>query len=146
LEVESYGETPATIVNVMIEGRGPPGRHIRRIWGAIVATDRLIVAGDMNARSELWNPRRARRSNTGFWEGLIEPNQLVIWNSEEPTRSGPGAGNHSIIVLTLSTANVSLNWSIAGEENATGSDHEVIVCEVLGARGREPQTSKLVTG
>jgi hypothetical protein len=32
LEVESYGETPVTIVNVMIEGRGTPGRHTRRIW------------------------------------------------------------------------------------------------------------------
>jgi hypothetical protein len=45
-----------------------------------------------------------------------------VWNSEE-TRVG--AYNHSIINLTLSIPNVELNCSVAKEEKATGSDHEV---------------------
>jgi hypothetical protein len=38
---------------------------------------------------------------------------------------GPGAENHSIIDLTLSSPNVELNWYLLGEE-ATGSDYELI--------------------
>ena len=43
-----------------------------------------------------------------------------------------GADNHPITDLTFTTPNVALNWSIAEEEAATGSDHEVIGWEVLG--------------
>jgi len=42
-----------------------------------------------------------------------------------------GGNNHSIIDLTLTSASIELNWCIDSEE-ATGSDHEVIVWEVLG--------------
>ena len=45
---------------------------------------------------------------------------------------GPGANNHSIIVLTLSSPSVELNWCLLVGD-ATGSDHEVIEWEVLGA-------------
>ena len=53
-----------------------------------------------------------------------------MWNTEEATRLG--GPNHSIIDLTLSSPNVEVNWSIAREKDTTGSDHEVIVWEVLG--------------
>jgi len=39
---------------------------------------------------------------------------------------GPGAMNHSVIDLTLSSPNMELNWYLLDEE-ATGSDHEVIM-------------------
>jgi hypothetical protein len=79
---------------------------------------RTIVAGDMNAYSRVWNVRvsnTVNRSNALFWENLIENNDLTIWNTEEATRSGRGATNHSIIDLTLSTGNLEVNWAIAGE-------------------------------
>jgi hypothetical protein len=54
----------------------------------------------------------------------------VLWNTEDATRRG--GTNHSIIDLTSSSPNVELNWSIAEEEDTTGSDHEIIVGEILG--------------
>jgi hypothetical protein len=60
---------------------------------------------------------------------------LVVWNTEEATRLG--GPNYSIIDLTLFSPNMELNWSIAEEKDATGSNHEVIVWEIhgLGALG-----------
>ena len=58
---------------------------------------------------------------------------------------GPGAMNHSIIDLTLSSPNMDLNWCLLGEE-ATGSDHEVIVCDVLGSPHPTDITSIETTG
>jgi len=67
----------------------------------------------------------------------------VVWNTEEATRLG--GPNHSIIDLTLSSPNVELNWSIAGEKDTIGSDYEVIVREVLG-QGAVGGVSKDTTG
>ena len=110
---------------------------------------RTIVAGDMNAHSRMWNARvsnTVNRSNATFWEGLIENNALTIWNTEDATRLGKGATNHSIIDLTLSTRNLELNWAIAEEEEATGSDHETIIWEVLGCGTSNSGTSAETTG
>ena len=90
----------------------------------------MIIAGDMNAHSTVWNGRATGQKNAVFWEKLIEEEVLVVWNTEEATRLG--SPNHSIIDLTLSLPNVELNWRIAGEKDTTGSDHEVLVWEVLG--------------
>jgi hypothetical protein len=80
---------------------------------------------DMNAYSSVWNPRANKRRNATFWEDLIERFGLVIWNSEQGTRSGSGSEAVTIIVLTISTPGVTLNWYLLRGE-ATGSDHEVI--------------------
>jgi len=39
-----------------------------------------------------------------------------------------------------------VTWSIAKEEEATGSDHEVIVWEVLGGKSDGRETSMVTTG
>jgi hypothetical protein len=84
----------------------------------------------MNVHSTVWNGRAKGRKNAVFWEELIEQEELVVWNTEDATRLG--GTNHSFIDLTLSSPNLELNWSIAKDKEATGSDHEVIVWEILG--------------
>jgi hypothetical protein len=78
----------------------------------------------------VWNGRATGRRNAALWEEVIEDKDLVVWNTEDATRLG--GTNHSNIDLTLSSPNMELNRSIAGDEDATGSDHEVIVWEILG--------------
>jgi len=56
-----------------------------------------------------------------------------------------GGDNHSIIDLMLTSPSVELNWSIDSEE-VTGSDHEVILWEVLGGIRCSRDTSKEITG
>jgi len=91
----------------------------------------LIIAGDINAHSPMWNSRCQRRSHyTGFWENLFE--ELVIWNEEEATRHSSNARNHSIIDVTASTPGIELERAIGGAEEATGSDHEVLFWRLLG--------------
>jgi len=73
----------------------------------------------------------ADNKNLTFWERLITEEDLFVRNTEEVMRMGPGAMNHCIIDLTLSSPNMDLIWCLLVEE-ATGSDHEVIAWEVLG--------------
>jgi len=104
---------------------------------------RVIITGDMNTHSVVWNPRTARPRNNTFWEQLIQDNDLVIWNSEEEMKMGAGAEIHSIIDLTLSAPKVEFNWSIGP---ATGSDHELLQWKVLGAPRLVDATSTATTG
>jgi hypothetical protein len=68
----------------------------------------------------------------------------LVWNTENAIRMG--GRNHSIIDLTLSSPNVELNWSIAEDKDATRSDHEVIVWEILGQGAVVGGISKDTTG
>jgi len=99
---------------------------------------RVIVAGDMNAHSPMWDGRAAKRQNDAFWEQLIVTYGLTIHNSEEATRSGANAVCHSIIDLTLSKGDVDLQWSVSHEDNSAGLDHEILVWEVVEEGWREP--------
>ena len=111
--------------------------------GEIARYKRVIVAGDMNAHSKMWNPRTTRPRNNTFWEQLIQEHDLVVWNSEGETRMGAGAEIHSIIYLTLSSQEVVFNWNMGP---ATGSDHELLHWEVLGAASLGDATSTAMTG
>jgi len=57
---------------------------------------------------------------------------MEIWNSEEPTRlpDDPTSDLISIIDITASRGDISIEWAITGEEHETGSDHQLIVWEV----------------
>jgi len=128
------------------EGRNEANRPAQRAaWGEIAKHWRVIVARDMNAHCKMWNPKATYSKNHTFWEQLITEENVFVWNNEEATRMGPGAMNHSIIDLTLSSPNMDLNWCLLGEE-ATGSDHEVIVCDVLGSPHPTDITSTETTG
>jgi hypothetical protein len=108
-------------------------RQVQRAnWDAIAQSARMIVMGDVNAHSTVWNGRATGRRNAGFGEKLTEDKVLVEWNTEDAAKLA--GTNHSIIDLTLSSPNLELNWSIAEEKDATVSDHEVLVWEALGER------------
>jgi hypothetical protein len=129
------GKEAVTLVNVydQVCGRERPAQQAD--WGKIMGgSKKVVVAGDMNAHGKLWSPRAKKRRNATFWEGMIEKFGMVVWNSEKGTRSGPGTDSVSIIDLTLSSQGATLNWSLL-EEEATGSDHEVICWEILGSQG-----------
>ena len=103
-----------------------------RSWSRLLRS-RCIIAGDMNAHSRMWNARAGRtKGNARFWEGIVEDFECRIWNTEEETRWGLNAANHSIIDLTLPIGDVELNWFITGDEHHTGSDHAAIGWEILG--------------
>jgi hypothetical protein len=114
-------------------------------WREITSRRRVIIAGDMNTHSKVWNPSAYRSRSHDFWEMLIEKEDLVVWNSEEVTRIGPTPMNHSIIDLTISSPNMELNWCLLRDE-ATGSDHEVIAWDVLGTPHQRVDTSMEPTG
>ena len=107
IEITPPGTPTITIANVYDQWRdvGRPAQHAD--WGAIAKSARVIIAGDMNAHSTVWNGRVTGWKNAIFWEKLIEEEVLVMWNTEQATRLG--GPNHSIIDLTLSSPNVELN-------------------------------------
>jgi len=146
LEVTREGREKVVLVNVYDQRPQVGQKRLAQQadWEAIMAGGRVVIAGDMNAHSQKWNPRATKRRNATFWEDLIEKHELVIWNSEEGTRAGPGANGTSIIDLTLSTPAITLNWSLL-EGEASGSDHEVILWEIIEG-GEKGGQSRVVTG
>ena len=147
VEVAAPGVGPVVIVNVY--DRHTTSESIRpaqkAAWGELARHRRVVIAGDMNAHSKVWNPKTMRPRNNVFWEKLISEHGLSVWNTEEETRMGVGADIHSIIDLTLSSQEVDLRWSIVREQ-ATGSDHKVIGWEIVGAEGPSQDTSGEMTG
>ena len=114
----------ANVYNQRYAGEGPAQRAK---WGEIAKQKQIIIAGDMNAHSEMWNPRAKYRRNATFWEDLIERENLFIWNNEEAARCGLAANNHSIIDRTLSSPNLDLDRNILSDQ-AAGSDHKLRPC------------------
>ena len=147
IEVSPPGGEAIIIANVYDQHEGSEANRPaqRAAWTEIVRHERVIVAGDMNAHSKMWNPMTTRNRNHIFWEQLIRKEALFIWNTEEATRMGSGAELHSIIDLTLSSPNLDLNWCLLGEE-ATGSDHELIAWGVLGNPDPRADTNAETTG
>jgi len=147
VEVVLPGGDTIVIANVYDRHEGSESKRPAQEaqWGEITKQRRVIIAGVMNAHSKLWNPRLTRSRNNVFWERLIQEKDLLVWNTGEATRMGPGAMNHSVINLTLSSPNMELNWCLLDEE-ATRSDHEVIMWEVLGNPHPKPDMSTETTG
>jgi len=147
VEVTLLGGDAIVIANTYDQHEGSETNRPaqRAAWTEIARHRRVIIAGDMNTHSKVWNPRATRSRNHTFWERLIEEEDLFVWNTDEATRMGPGAENHSIIDLTLSSPNMELNWCLLGEE-ATESDHELIAWEVLGTPDPRADTSMETTG
>ena len=109
VEVVIPGGETIVIANVYDQWYASERPAQKAKWGEIAQQKRVIIAGDVNAHSEMWNPRVNRRRNAAFWEKLIEEEELFVWNSDEATRSGPNASNHSNIDLTLSSPNIELD-------------------------------------
>ena len=147
VEVVLPGGDTIIIANVYDQHDGSEASRLAQCaaWGEITKQRKVIIAGDMNAHSKTWNPRATRNRNHIFWERLIEDEDLFVWNTEEATRMGPGAMNHSIIDLTISSPNVELNWYLLSGE-VTGSDHKLIRWEVLGTASPRVNTNMETTG
>ena len=89
----------------------------------------VLIVGDMNAHSPMWNPHCRQNNNAGPLEELIERCELIVNNDTKfPTRpSSPGI---SIIDLALTSPDLGplRVWEIP-EEYPSLSDHELILIE-----------------
>lgn len=136
-------------------GRGRPwrGQEAHR-WRALEDVDwtgvlrgRVLLAGDFNAHSTIWNPRNQTRQNAAPLEGLIEDYNLCINNDLTVATRPKKTPGESIIDLTLTTPEMGLlpTWA-ADNSGRTPSDHVLIVMEWTTLRKPPTETSKEVTG
>ena len=95
----------------------------KKVWIAI-NNEGQMHSGRRNERAHQGVERKCRpgAGSARFWEGIVEDFGCTVWNSEEETKWGINANNHSIIDLTLTTGGVEFNWFITGDEHQTGSD------------------------
>lgn len=85
------------------------------LWDRIIR-GRVLLLGDMNAHSPLWNPHCQRRINAKPLEELIEKFHLLI-NNESGRATRPASRGVSIIDLSLST--IELGPSLHGRSPRT---------------------------
>ncbi len=97
-------------------------------WGLIIR-GRVLILGDMNAHSSMWNPHCQQSINAGPLEELIKNYELIVNNDTEfPIRpSSPG-----ISIIDLALTNPDLGplcvWEFL-EEYPSLSDYELILIE-----------------
>ena len=97
-------------------------------WGLIIR-GQVLILGDMNARSSIWNPHCRQSINAGPLEELIESYELIVNNDTEfPTR--PSSLGISIIDLALTSPDLGplRVWEIP-DKYPSLSDHELILIE-----------------
>ena len=104
----------------------------------------VLIAGDINAHSPMWNPHCHQKQNTSILEDIIDQYGLLINN--EPGRSTrPMSQGISVIDLALSTAVLRplTLWEIS-EKYPALSDHELILLrwEDIDVSLSQPNTAK----
>ena len=112
-------------------------------WEPVIR-GRVLIAGDINAHSPVWNPHCHRKQNASVLEELIDHFGLFVNN--EPGRSTrPISQGISVIDLALSTAELGplTLWEIP-EEYPALSDHELILLrwEDIDMGLSQPNTGK----
>ena len=104
-------------------------RAIQDISWRQIIRGRVLIVGDVNAHSPMWNPHCRQKVNAGPLEELLESYELIVNNDTDfPTRpSSPGI---SIIDLALTSLELGplRVWEIL-EEYPSLSDHEFILME-----------------
>ena len=95
-------------------------------WEPIIR-GRVLVAGDVNAHSPVWNPHCHKRQNASILEGFIDQFGLLI-NIEPGRSTRPTSQVVSVIDLALSMVELGplTLWEIP-EEYPALSDHELIL-------------------
>lgn len=115
------------LINIYDQWIGEPGSRTRPIrqapWPSLI-TSRIVLLGDFNAISRLWSIY-GNEANQKDLEDLISSYNLIVANNSEPTRILHN--QKSTIDLTLVTPQLVLEEWFIDKENATTSDHELIV-------------------
>ena len=88
-----------------------PERRIRRAiedfpWQAIIKR-RVLIVGDMNAHSPVWNPHCHLKKNAGPLEELIDSYELIVNNDPDYATCPSSRGQLSIIDLALTSLELS---------------------------------------
>lgn len=94
-------------------------------WQSLIKR-RVLIVGDMNAHSSMWNPHCHKRQNAGPLETLIETYELFI-NNDPDYATRPSSGGISIIDLALTSPQLGplRVWEIPEEYPS----HELILVE-----------------
>lgn len=66
---------------------------------------RVLIVGDMNAHSNMWNPHYQRKQNTGSLESLIKRYELIVNND---TSLATHSSSQTISIIDLGLTNPKL--------------------------------------
>lgn len=137
------------IFSVYISPNVPLHRFINFLDGLKVALinskyNKVIVGGDMNAKSFSWGSTREDDRGTTLAEWSVEMRMEIVNRGDTPTFV---RGEYSSLIdVTLSTRNMYtkiVNWRVSDEENMT--DHQYIFYDILDMnpeRNKENQEIK----
>ena len=96
-------------------------------WRSIIK-GRVLIVGDMNAHSPMWNPHCHTKKNAGPLEELIDSYELIVNNDPDYATRPSSQGSVSIIDLALTSPSLGplCIWEIP-KEYPSLSDHELIL-------------------
>lgn len=103
---------------------------------------RVIVGGDVNAESPLWNSARTTRRGE-LLEDFLAQRGLVVLNEPGQLPTFSSAAGESFVDVTLATATVSRacrSWRV--RDDWTSSDHRAVTLTVARSRGHNGRSTE----
>jgi len=146
-DVRTRGERIMRIVNIYDQKNTHSGERPARKsdWPRVIRQGSTNLAGDCKAHGIQWKPRCQVQWDAEFWEDVIDENGLEIGHDGEATHHWTREGHEGESVIDLTLANRPITkWSILADNQATGSDHEVIEWAVEVDRQEEAGHERVV--
>ena len=114
-----------TIVNVYV----PPSTNIETdCYQSLFARPNTIIVGDLNVKNSLWNSPTDNARGRAI-ETLLTQNNFVVLNTGQPTyQNSLGQTSHIDLTLAASRLATKCTWHVLN--NAMGSDHAPVVCQL----------------
>jgi hypothetical protein len=92
----------------------------------------MALAGDFNSDRQSSDPMCTERRGSAYCEGIIHERGLVIGNDDRPTEYWMSNESVGVSITELTLANRPFGkLTMLDGNHATGSDHEIIECEVV---------------
>ena len=104
----------------------------------IPASQRCVIAEDLNGHSLLWDAQQPEDAQGELVTDFITDKDLICANSGSPTRVNRGTGGLSTpdITLTSKCFNNKVSWTT---DDCLGSDHLPVITELQEAPTRTDQ-------
>jgi len=114
-------------------------------WRRLIWQGGTVIEGDINAHSIQWDPRSQAQRNAVLWEHVIDENGLEIGNDSGVTHHWTREGQNGMSVIDLIMAIWQITtWSMLADNHITGSDYDVLECELEVDRQEEADNERVV--
>jgi hypothetical protein len=113
----------------------------------MMGQEKILVGGDWNAHSDIWDPQCPPKRNANFLENLMDEYDLIDVTDGEATHVSERMGevSCSLIDFFITKASIADRLEIATDLETT-SDHVIVCAQLRWDEGEGAKVSRMITG